>query len=137
MKKCHPEDVSCQHDKNADRSGGVGLFLPEDLIVVGSEINEVSLDSSKAGHELGETLTVENAIRGLIIPSGNDSANVVAAAVAKKAENDENMTFGKCEVVFTDLMNKRRRSWAQPTAILQTRTATIPMTTTPARTTLR
>ena len=25
-KKCHPEDVSCQHDKNADRSGGVGLF---------------------------------------------------------------------------------------------------------------
>ena len=58
-------------------------FKPEDLIVVGSEINEVSLDSSKAGHELGETLTVENAIRGLIIPSGNDSANVVAAAVAK------------------------------------------------------
>ena len=56
---------------------------------------------------LGETLTVENAIRGLIIPSGNDSANVVAAAVAKKAENDENMTFGKCEVVFTDLMNKK------------------------------
>ena len=43
-------------------------FKPEDLIVVGSEINEVSLDSSKAGHELGETLTVENAIRGLIIP---------------------------------------------------------------------
>lgn len=82
-------------------------FKPEDLIVVGSEINEVSLDSSKAGHELGETLTVENAIRGLIIPSGNDSANVVAAAVAKKAENDENMTFGKCEVVFTDLMNKK------------------------------
>lgn len=64
-------------------------FKPEDLIVVGSEINEVSLDSSKAGHELGETLTVENAIRGLIIPSGNDSANAVAAAVAKKAENDE------------------------------------------------
>lgn len=82
-------------------------FQPDDLIEVGTEINEISLDSSKAGHELGETLTVRNAIRGLIIPSGNDSANVVAAAVAKKVEKDDSMTFGKCEVIFTDLMNKK------------------------------
>ena len=41
-------------------------FEPEELIKVGTEINEVSLDSSKAGHQLGETLTIKNAIRGLI-----------------------------------------------------------------------
>ncbi len=82
-------------------------FKPEELIKVGTEVNEVSLDSSKAGHVVGETLTMKNAIRGLIIPSGNDSANVVAAAVARRVENDENLSFSQCEVVFTDLMNKK------------------------------
>ncbi|MFV0313720.1 MAG: hypothetical protein ACK5I7_01315, partial [Anaerotignum sp.] len=33
---------------------------PDELITVGSEINEVTLDSSKAGHIAGETLTVKN-----------------------------------------------------------------------------
>ena len=50
---------------------------------------------------------MKNAIRGLIIPSGNDSANVVAAAVAKRAENDESLGFAKCEAIFTDLMNQK------------------------------
>lgn len=80
---------------------------PDEIITVGTEINEVTLDSSKAGHVLNEKLTVENALRGLLIPSGNDSANVLAAATARKAENDEDMSFAKCEAVFTDLMNKK------------------------------
>lgn len=82
-------------------------FQPDELITVGTEINEVSLDSSKAGHIVGETITVKNAIRGLIIPSGNDSANVLAAAVAKRVENDENLNFARCEEVFADLMNQK------------------------------
>lgn len=80
---------------------------PDEIITVGTEINEVTLDSSKAGHVLNEKLTVENALRGLLMPSGNDSANVLAAATARKAENDEDMSFAKCEAVFTDLMNKK------------------------------
>jgi len=82
-------------------------FKPEELIKVGYEINEISLDSSKAGHVVGETLTMKNAIRGLIIPSGNDSANVIAANVARRAENDDSLGFAKCEDVFTELMNKK------------------------------
>ena len=82
-------------------------FKPEELIKVGHEINEISLDSSKAGHIVGETLTMKNAIRGLIIPSGNDSANVIAANVARRAENDDSIGFAKCEDIFTDLMNKK------------------------------
>lgn len=84
-------------------------FKPDELITVGTEINEVSLDSSKAGHILGETLTVKNALRGLIIPSGNDSANVLAAAVAKRAEGDDSLNFARCEAVFTDLMNQKAK----------------------------
>jgi len=82
-------------------------FSPDATIVVGKEINGISLDSSKAGHILGETLTVENLIRGLMIPSGNDSANVLAAAVAKKTEKNENMTDEEWQKVFSDLMNKK------------------------------
>lgn len=82
-------------------------FAPEELVVVGTEINEVAWDSSKAGHVVGETLTVKNLIRGLMIPSGNDSANVIAAAVAKRASEDSSLNFAGCEEVFTQLMNEK------------------------------
>ncbi len=82
-------------------------FAPEELIVVGTEINEVPWDSSKAGHVVGETLTVKNLIRGLMIPSGNDSANVVAAAVARRVAEDNSLNFAGCEEVFTRLMNEK------------------------------
>lgn len=82
-------------------------FSPEALVTVGTEIDEISWDSSKAGHIKGETLTVKNLIRGLMIPSGNDSANVLAVAVARKAENNENLPFEECISVFTNLMNEK------------------------------
>ncbi len=84
-------------------------FQPEELVTVGREINEVSWDSSKAGHVVGETLTVENLIRGLIIPSGNDTANVLAAATARRASGEENMSFADCESYFADLMNEKAK----------------------------
>lgn len=80
------------------------------LVTVGNEINEVTLDSSKAGHIKGETLSVENLIRGLLIPSGNDSANVLAAAVAKKVENNNELSYPECEKIFTNLMNEKAKS---------------------------
>ena len=80
------------------------------LVTVGNEINEVTLDSSKAGHIKGETLSVENLIRGLLIPSGNDSANVLAAAVAKKVENNNELSYSECEKIFTNLMNEKAKS---------------------------
>ncbi len=85
-------------------------FKPDELITVGTEINEVSLDSSKAGHLVGETITVKNLIRGLIIPSGNDSANVLAAAVAKKVQKNENLSFAECQDAFAGLMNEKAKA---------------------------
>lgn len=84
-------------------------FSEEELVVVGTEINEVTLDSSKAGHVLGETLTIKNLVRGLIIPSGNDSANVLAMAVAKRTQENENLSFSQSEAVFADLMNAKAK----------------------------
>lgn len=84
-------------------------FSPDALVTVGSEINEISWDSSKAGHIRGETLSVENLIRGLMIPSGNDTANVLAAAVARKAKENENLPYTECETVFAELMNQKAK----------------------------
>ncbi len=83
---------------------------PDALLTVGTEINEIPWDSSKAGHLVGETLTVKNLIRGLLIPSGNDSANVLAVAVARKVKNDETLPFEECINVFTELMNEKAKS---------------------------
>ena len=85
----------------------VEYFEPDDVIVVGREINEVSLDSSKAGHVVGESITFRNLVRGLMIPSGNDSAEVVACAVARKAQNDDSLSTAECQTVFADLMNQK------------------------------
>ncbi|MDD3570897.1 MAG: D-alanyl-D-alanine carboxypeptidase [Lachnospiraceae bacterium] len=82
---------------------------PDDVVIVGNEINDVTLDSSKAGHIKGESITVENLIRGLIIPSGNDTATVVANAVAKKQSGDNNLSSRESERIFAELMNKKAK----------------------------
>ncbi len=84
-------------------------FNPTDLVVVGTEVNEVSLDSSKAGHEKGETLSIETIIRGLIIPSGNDTSVVAACAVAKKAKNDPSLNYSQCMSIFSSMMNEKAK----------------------------
>ena len=84
-------------------------FEPDELITVGSEINEVSLDSSKAGHVKGEVLNIETLVRGLIIPSGNDTAVVAACAVAKRYNNDTNLNYSQCMTIFSSLMNEKAK----------------------------
>jgi len=82
-------------------------FNPNDVIVIGREINEISWDSSKAGHKIDESITVENLIRGLMIPSGNDTAVAVARAVARKINDDATMSFAESEKFFSALMNEK------------------------------
>lgn len=82
-------------------------FKPDTLLKVGNEIAYVPSDSSKAGHVMGESITVENVIKGLIIPSGNDTAMVVAAAVAKKEAEDDSLEYTRSEEIFAGLMNEK------------------------------
>lgn len=84
-------------------------FDENEFITVGSEINDVPWDSSKAGHIKGETLTVKNLLRGLLIPSGNDSGVVLASAVAKRYNNTTIMQNSAAIDVFTELMNEKAK----------------------------
>jgi len=78
---------------------------PTDIVVAGNEIYNIPLDSSKAGHELGEVLTGENLLRGLIIPSGNETACIVALEVARRVSGDEDISYANAEKLFCGLMN--------------------------------
>jgi len=83
---------------------------PADTVVVGPEISAVPADASKAGNFAGETITVENIIRALMVPSGDDTACVAAMAVAKKVKGVNSLDFDAAETVFADLMNKKAKA---------------------------
>lgn len=55
-----------------------------DNIKVGEEVNKVLPHSSKAGIDYGESMTVETLIKGLMIPSGNDAAYILARHIGRK-----------------------------------------------------
>ncbi len=81
----------------------------DELITVGYEINEISLDSSRAGHEVGEVITGENLLRGLIIPSGNETSNIVALNVALRHSEKAYLEYSQAEKIFMELMNEKAK----------------------------
>lgn len=83
-------------------------LLPEDVIRVGNEIYYVPFGSSRAGHIYGEHITGLNLLRGLLLPSGNDTANIVASHVSYVASGYE-MPFSEAEEFFANMMNERAR----------------------------
>lgn len=85
-------------------------FSMDDIITVGSEINEVPYNSSVAGVSNGEVITVENLFRGLLLASGNEIACVFALNVAKKAKNTNSLTYSEAEKIFAELMNEKAKS---------------------------
>lgn len=56
---------------------------PTTQITVGDELDLVSWGSSVAGLEKGDVLTVEMLIEGMMLPSGNDAAYVLAVAAGR------------------------------------------------------
>lgn len=68
----------------------------EDTITFSEEaITSVPSDGSNIGMDIGETITVEQCLYGLMVGSGNECANALAEAVSGSIDE------------FVDLMNKR------------------------------
>ncbi len=82
-------------------------FEPDEIIVAGYEVNEVPLDSSRAGNEVYEASTVENLVRGLLLPSGNDTAKIVSYNTALRHTGKEYLSFAEAENIFVSLMNEK------------------------------
>lgn len=79
----------------------------DEIVVSGNEVFKIPLDSSKAGHEAGESIIGENLLRGMIIPSGNETGCIIASAVAKKKTGNNDISYEEAEILFSALMNEK------------------------------
>lgn len=81
------------------------FLLPTETVTAGDVLDMVGEGSSLAKIQKGDTLTVEELIAALLLPSGNDAAYILAEAAAQEAEGDSNLVGPEAVKVFMREMN--------------------------------
>lgn len=76
-------------------------------ITAGDILDKVAWGSSVAHIKKGDTLTVEELVTGLLLPSGNDASYILAEAAAKKIKNDNSVSGTAAINVFMDEINRQ------------------------------
>jgi len=84
---------------------------PNEIIKVGNEVYSVPLDASKAGHNPGDEITLKDLLISLLLPSGNDSAVVIASEVARKTTGNENLDVNGSIAHFATIMNEKGKEF--------------------------
>jgi len=79
----------------------------DDIIVAGNEVTMLPIGSARNFHEVGEAILGINLLRGMLIGTGNDTANIVAIEVARRVTGNENITFAQAQTFFANLMTTR------------------------------
>ena len=79
---------------------------PEDTVTVGDALTLVKEDSSVAGLQTGDVITVEQLVCAMMLPSGNDAAQVAAVA-GGRALGGQNLNCREAAEVFVEQMNTR------------------------------
>ena len=77
----------------------------DQLVTPGDEQSLVASDSSIAYVNSSHTLTAEQLIEGMLLPSGNDAANALAAAAGRNIANDQSLSGVAAVQVFVGAMN--------------------------------
>lgn len=60
-----------------------------EVVTVGDELGLVAADASRAGIEIGDSLTVKQLLEGMLLPSGNDAAYALAVYAGRKIAGQE------------------------------------------------
>lgn len=81
------------------------LIAPEEVVQAGWELGLLQPGSSQAFIALDSRMTVEMLIEGMLLPSGNDAALVLAAAAGRRALNKPNATASEAVAEFVNQMN--------------------------------
>jgi D-alanyl-D-alanine carboxypeptidase (penicillin-binding protein 5/6) len=82
----------------------LSVLPPEKVITAGDELDFVKAGSSIAYIKKGHSLTVEMLVEGMLLPSGNDAAYVLAAAVGREIEGND-ITAEEALFAFTEGVN--------------------------------
>jgi len=78
----------------------------EELVAVGEEARPTTSDESVAGLTVGTTMTLRDLLSGLMLPSGNDAARVIAKHIAEKSEGGPVEDWN---AAFAALMNAKAK----------------------------
>lgn len=82
----------------------------EDIVTVSDEANLVHRDGTIAGLDLGEKISLENLVYGLMLPSGNDAAYTIAVYVARRVTDNPDMPIQEAIDYFSNMMNERAKA---------------------------
>lgn len=83
---------------------------PDEIVVAGNALDLVPEDSSLANIRRGDKLTVEQLIAGMMLPSGNDAAQIAAVAAGRKIAGDDSLSPSRAVAVFMDEMNAQAKA---------------------------
>lgn len=94
--------------------------MEEEEVVVGEEIKMTAPDSTLAGLRKGQILSVRNALEGMLVPSGNDAAYVLAAYVGRKSLQNSDASLKEAIPEFIRLMNEKAKSLGALNSVFKT-----------------
>lgn len=83
------------------------IMEPDEIVTVGDELKLVHEGSSVASLRAGQRPYVRNLVEGMMLPSGNDAAIVLAVAAGRKLAKDENLDAEEAMYTFVDEMNRQ------------------------------
>lgn len=83
---------------------------PDAEVIVGDALELVQPDSSVAELKAGDTLTMEQLIAAMLLPSGNDAAQVAAVAAGRTIAGDETLSYTQAVEVFVEEMNRQAKA---------------------------
>ena len=80
---------------------------PDEMVEVGMEIYIPPLDASRAGLEYGMTLSVQELLEGLLLPSGADAAYTLGVYCGRKLAGNDQMGLMDAVKTFIAAMNQK------------------------------
>ena len=82
-------------------------MAPDTKVTVGDAMDLVQFDSSVAGLEKGDVLTVEQLVEAMLMVSGNDAAQVAAVAAGRTIAENSWLSCEDAVAVFAREMNRQ------------------------------
>ena len=83
------------------------IMDPSTVVTAGSELNLVAEDSSKAYIYRNQQVTVKMLVGGMMMPSGNDAAMILAAAAGRKVAGNSHLSSEEAVRTFVAEMNRQ------------------------------
>lgn len=83
---------------------------PETVITAGEEVSWIDPQSSRAWIYRGQRLKVQTCIEGMIIPSGNDAAYILAVAAGRAIAGDAQLSARSAFDTFVAEMNRQAQN---------------------------